>query len=184
MGSQPNHTRLRRAPWLGLLIGAALAIAGGAFIWASFFDQSGSTGISPTALYTTRLPDGEGKSVTIGQWQGKVLLINFWATWCAPCQEEMPHLVEAQRRYADKGLQVVGIAVDKTDTVNAYSRKMGINYPILIDEGRGMALSKRFGNRAGIVPFTALVDRQGQIVQIVAGALSAEQLELLLRNRF
>ena len=183
MPGQPAQTEPRRASWFGLLIGTILAIAGGAFIWASFFDQTGAAGISPTALYTTRLSDREGKSVAIGQWQGKVLLINFWATWCTPCREEIPHLVAAQRRYADKGLQVIGIAIDKKKEVNEFSRQIGMDYPILIDEQQGISLSKRLGNGAGIVPFTALVDRQGKVIAAVAGALNADQLESLLRDR-
>lgn len=168
--------------WLGSLIAVSLTLAIGAFLWTSRGETGFSPSISPTALYATQLPDTDGKPVALGQWQGKVLLINFWATWCAPCREEIPHLVEAQRRYAGGKVQIIGIAVDKVDEVRSFSMQLGINYPILVDEVQGAALSRRLGNRAGIVPFTVLIDRDGRVASVTAGALTSRQIEEGLRK--
>jgi len=168
---------------LGVLVGVGLTLAAGAFAWGLLFGAAPGPGISATALYSTRFPDQRGNSIALAQWQGKVLLINFWATWCEPCRKEIPHLIAMQTRLGERGLQVLGIAIDKPDNVVAYSAQLDINYPLLTDEDSGMALSKRLGNRAGIVPFTALVDRQGQVLSVFAGPLSENQLEAMLRGR-
>ena len=75
------------------------------------------------------MPDVEGREQALGQWQGKVLVVNFWATWCAPCREEMPEFVRAQAELGGKGLQFVGIAVDQADKVRQFAQEIGINYP-------------------------------------------------------
>ena len=168
--------------WLGVLVGLSLTLAMGAFAW-TLFGASPRQGISSSTLYSTRFPDQRGNSIALAQWQGKVLLINFWAAWCEPCRKEIPHLIAAQTQFGAKGLQVLGIAVDKAENVIPYSMQLGINYPLLIDEASGMALSMRLGNRAGIVPFTALVDRQGQLLSVTAGPLSENQLESMLRGQ-
>jgi thiol-disulfide isomerase/thioredoxin len=112
-----------------------------------------------------------------------VLLVNFWATWCGPCRAEIPHLIATQTRHGASGLQVIGIAIDQMEKVVPFSTELGINYQVLIDDSNGIGLSRRFGNHAGIVPFTALVDRHGQVIATRTGALSQEQIELLLRDR-
>ena len=100
------------------------------------------------------LPDLDGRARGPDEWDGKVLVVNFWATWCAPCREEIPLLIDLGRR--SPGVQVVGIAVDTVPPVQAFVKEIGIDYPVLLDglEGRTM---RRYGNRIGAIPFT--VDR-------------------------
>src|SRR5687767_5345616 len=96
------------------------------------------------------LPDLDGVPQALAQWRGKVVVVNFWATWCAPCREEIPLLVKLQARHRDRGLQLVGIAIDRPDKVRPYAKEMGMNFPILIGNLEAVDLAKVLGNRAGV----------------------------------
>src|SRR4051794_30012411 len=102
---------------IGIFLALGLVAGGAAFLWTTLAGNKNESGISPSALYATRFLTPDGQSITLGQWQGKTLLINFWATWCAPCREEIPQLIEAQRRHAGQGVQIIGIAVDSPGKV-------------------------------------------------------------------
>ncbi|HVK53820.1 MAG TPA: TlpA disulfide reductase family protein [Burkholderiales bacterium] len=178
---QPNNKKeIRSGPWrrrVGLLVGLGLALGVCAFLWTTIAPRDTAPTISPTALYTTQLRSLDGKLIALGQWEGKVLLINFWATWCSPCREEIPHLIEAQKRYSAKGVEIIGIAIDTSEKVEPFSRKMGINYSIFLEEERGVALSKRLGNRAGVLPFTVIIDREGRVAFVTTGTITSEQID-------
>jgi thiol-disulfide isomerase/thioredoxin len=126
------------------------------------------------------LPDLEGRLRQVGEWDGKVLVVNFWATWCPPCLREIPHFVELQRRHATRGLQFLGVAVDDPDAVSAYAEGIGVNYPILVLQAGAAELSGRYGNRFGALPYTAIVDRQGRLVAARAGEIRPSDLEAIV----
>lgn len=109
-------------------------------------------------------PDQSGKMRHVKEWDGKVLVINFWATWCAPCRREMPLLVETQRRYAKQGVQVIGVALDDAPTIAAYLRStdLKINYPLLAGDEAAMDIALQYGNIRATVPYTVVVDRAGR----------------------
>ncbi|MBA2689359.1 MAG: TlpA family protein disulfide reductase [Burkholderiales bacterium] len=162
----------------GLLV---VILTASAVIWTPFAGRDGAAQISPAALYAVQLTDSRGNSVSLGLWQGKILLVNFWATWCLPCREEIPDLMRVQRRHAGNGVQVIGVAIDSADKVLAFVRDVGVDYPVLIDDSRGLALSKRLGNGAGVLPFTALINREGKVVSINKGKLSPAQIDAQLK---
>ena len=166
-----------RRPFVTVFVVAGLILSCIVVIWAIYSGNNASTSLSPTALYSTQLSNQEGKPVALGQWQGKVIILNFWATWCAPCHQEIPLLIDIQNRNAKSGLQIVGIAVDTADKTIPLSAQLGINYPVLIDEDRGIELSKRLGNRAGALPFTVLIDREGHVAFTKVGLLDNRELE-------
>ena len=143
--------------------------------------------ISPAALYAVSFPDLSGSEKTLGSWQGKVIVLNFWATWCPPCKEEIPAFMRLQQAYADRGVVFVGVAVDEKDNVESYAKAMHINYPLLIGGMNAMELAQRAGNRQGGLPFTAVVDRQGRIVTAYLGPVKEKELsgafESLLARR-
>jgi len=131
-------------------------------------------------LMTARLPDIDGRPQALEQWRGKVLVVNFWATWCAPCRQEIPAFVKVQDKWSARGLQIVGIAIDDTDKVRPYVAELKINYPILIAGADGIELIRQAGNRLGGLPFSVVFDRNGGLVHSQLGGVSQQKLEALL----
>jgi thiol-disulfide isomerase/thioredoxin len=126
------------------------------------------------------LPDLKGKIHYNSEWDGKVVLINFWATWCPPCLEEIPVFMQAQKQYAARGLQVVGIAIDQEKAVRTLAQRMKINYLLLVGEDQGIKVAKSFGNSFGGLPFTAVVNRRGQIVKRYLGEIDKATVEEII----
>lgn len=134
------------------------------------------------ALLNLELPDLGGAEQSLAQWRGKVLVVNFWATWCAPCRAEMPNFIRAQAEHGPNGVQFVGIAVDQVDNARQFAHDLGVNYPILIGGYGAIELSRVLGNSAGALPFTIVVDRQGNVVYTHLGAVTEPQLDQLLHR--
>ncbi len=133
-------------------------------------------------IYSASLPDLSGKQQSLGQWSNKLLVINFWATWCAPCLEEMPIFVRLQEKYGPMGLQIVGIAADSAVNSGKFAEKLRINYPVLADEGGAIALSKRLGNRLGLLPFTIVLTPGGDFLMTKLGVVIESDFEQLIKN--
>ena len=121
--------------------------------------------------------DAQGTTVSAADFDGRPLLLNFWATWCAPCVEEMPMLSELQDDWSGRGLQVVGIALDDAERARNFADEMGIRYPVLVGETDVVLTGQRYGNRSGLLPFSVLVDRDGTIRWTHLGALDRTDLE-------
>ncbi len=123
-------------------------------------------------------PDLNGQTRRPAEWDGKLVLLNFWASWCTPCREEMPLLDETQRRHAGKGLQVVGIAADTAEATRTFLDEFPVGYPILVDDpSLGGDVSRDYGNRMNVLPFTVLIGRDGRILAQRAGNFSEASLE-------
>jgi peroxiredoxin len=129
------------------------------------------------------LGSATGARVSDTDFRGQVLLVNFWATWCAPCVEEMPMLEALQTEYAGQGLQVVGIALDEVQRVRDFADELGITYPVLVGATDVMVTARLWGNHTGQLPYTVLVDRDGLVQWTRLGVLEREtilpQLSLL-----
>jgi len=119
--------------------------------------------------------DLSGQWVSAEDFDGRLLLVNFWATWCAPCRREMPILQEADREHGEN-LTVVGVAIDDPGPVRDFIEELGIEYPILVGAADVMATQQAWGNSAGALPYTVLVDRDGIIRWQHLGEVSAEEL--------
>lgn len=128
-----------------------------------------------------KLKDTQGKIRDVKEWDGQVLMINFWATWCPPCRKELPAFIEVQEKYKAKGFQIVGIALDEKQAVIDFTDPMGINYPILLADQEGIVLTKAYGNRLGVLPFTVIIDRKGNIVHRQRTELTFEQVEGMIK---
>ena len=140
-------------------------------------DTPPASAIGPAALFATALPDLDGKVQPIGRWQGRIVVLNFWATWCAPCRREIPAFMRVRRKFADKGVEFVGIAIDTVKNVSAYAREMGLDYPILVSEDAGMVLANRAGDTSEGLPYTVIVDRDGRIRTAHLGPYTEDVLE-------
>jgi len=170
---------------IGLLLGAAvLGAALGVALYLATREQampSIPAASAAPALMAARLPDLNAQPQALEQWRGKVIVVNFWATWCAPCRDEIPELVKFQGEYGPKGVQIVGIAIDQADKVRPYAAKMKMNYPILIGDAEGVELAQRAGNPLGGLPFTVVMDRHGNAVQSHLGSLTADKLQEIIK---
>ncbi len=160
---------------------AFAAAAGGAGYHLWLAGDSGDARAVAERLYSTRLPDTSGNSQPLEQWRGRVLVVNFWATWCAPCREEIPGFVRLQERYGGRGLQFVGIAIDQPGKVTDFAREFGINYPLLIGGMESLDLLRQAGNRQAVLPYTVVIDRQGKAATREPGGLKESRLEKLVK---
>jgi thiol-disulfide isomerase/thioredoxin len=156
-----------------LILGAVavVAAAAGGIVGVGLRRQSGSE-----ELLAASYPDLSGRRRRLSEWHGRPLLCNFWASWCAPCREELPLLDAAFRENAGIGLQVVGIAVDNAANVSKYLKSVQIGYTVLVAEGSAMGLMRALGNPSGMLPFSVTVDRAGHLRQRKVGAYSAQEL--------
>jgi len=126
-----------------------------------------------------RLSDADGRPVAADAYDGRVLLVNFWATWCAPCVEEMPMLDEFQRDHA-AGVTVTGIAVDDPARARAFARELGVGYPLLFGQPEAMLVGRSYGNHSGMLPYSVLVDASGVVRWTRLGTVDRDQLEAQL----
>lgn len=171
-----------------ILIVILLAAAGmGGFFLYRFAvgpDDQLHVGTSSPAAGTERpefsLPDTSGKLRSISEWDGDALVVNFWATWCAPCRREIPLLMALQDAHAGERLQVIGIAVDQPDAVRQYAAEMGMNYPVLVGEQAAVEAASAFGVDFIGLPFTAFTDAAGRVHKIHLGELEPDELEALV----
>lgn len=126
------------------------------------------------------LPDMAGNDRHVSEWDGSVLTVNFWASWCLPCLKEIPELVELQSRHGPHGLQVLGIALQDPAELEGFIREQKMNYPVLAGVAPVIAVAEDYGNRAGVLPYTAIVDRSGHIVFVKAGPVSGAEVEAVI----
>lgn len=174
----------KQREWL-LVAVVALSAAAGGYAYNAWRTAPGSAAASGLAAMTsTKLPDLDGRPQSLEQWRGKVLVVNFWATWCAPCREEIPIFVKLQDKYRAQGLQFVGIAIDQPDKVRPYAAELGMNFPVLIGGIDAIEVTRQLGNRAGVLPFTVILDRNGKIAATEVGAAKESKLEALLSSLF
>jgi thiol-disulfide isomerase/thioredoxin len=126
-------------------------------------------------------PDVQGQPRSFDEWHGKLLLVNFWASWCGPCREEMPLLDRTQKRLADKGLQIVGVAYDDLAATKDFLAHTPVHYPILIDDpARGEDVSSALGNNNNVLPYTVLIGSDGRVLARRAGKFSESTLDAWL----
>ncbi len=148
----------------------------------NMYNQAPESATETESLIGSNLPEYrllslDGVRENGNQWLGKVQVINFWATWCPPCKREIPTLIKLQNDYKDRGLQVVGIALDETEAVAKYVEEHGINYPALAGDDDVVEVSVKLGNDLGILPYTVIADRTGKISFIRYGEIDRETVE-------
>lgn len=155
---------------------AILSAAIGVYIGSKRMAPIAASSQAAIQLMQTSLPDIQEQTHQLSEWKGKILLVNFWAPWCPPCVAEMPELVSLQNELAAKNLQIVGIGIDSRSNIKQFSEKHQITFPLLIAGMQGAELSRELGNQAGGLPFTVLLDSQGQVRQTYLGKLDMKKL--------
>ncbi len=132
---------------------------------------------STRALFAATLTGLDGQPIALAQYQGKPLIVNFWARWCQPCRTEIPELVKLHRDYQSRGLEVLGIALEgKVEPVRDFAKSYRMDYPVVLAQTNGQALMRSLGNPRMGLPFTVAIDRTGKLVTIRLGALHGKEL--------
>lgn len=165
-----------RPPLLaGLVLGCLLAAAAGFFAYRVL--------VAPGAEYVPEihLTDIDGNSHALSEWRGHPVLLNFWATWCAPCLTEIPMLIEAQREFRDTGLVILGPAVDEAEPVRRFRAERNLNYPVFPGTDAAIAAMEALGDTRGALPLSVFIAPDGRILARHAGILRRETLQEWLR---
>ena len=159
---------------------AAAALAAG--VWLAQTRYAPQTPEAPAlaALWRLKFPDVQGQPQSLSQWRGQIVVLNFWASWCAPCREEMPDFVALREHHHPKGVEFVGIAIDNATNVAHFLQQQPVNYPILIGEGAAHSLTRQLGNPSGALPYTIVLDRDGKIALMHLGRFPRAKLEAAL----
>lgn len=175
-----------------ILTGAivAIAAAGGGVLASHWFNGGGAEvaqaaqAASPHSavdqLWTAPVTSVDGKPQSLSLLKGHPIVVNFWASWCGPCVEEMPALSQLQREYAKKGIQFVGLGVDSEKNVQAFLQKVKVAYPVYITGFGGADLARAFGNTAGALPFTVVIDAKGNVRSTKLGQIDPTALKQTL----
>ncbi len=169
---------MKRRWLLAATAGAALALGAGVALWRE--TRRGGSAADADPLFATTFADADGMSRPLAQWRGTLLVVNFWATWCAPCVEEMPALNRVRDEYRGRGVDVIGIGIDSADKIRAFRDQLGLGLPLLVAGAGGSELARALGNVAGVLPYTILVTPSGAIEQRRVGQIQPEQLKAWL----
>ncbi|HEX5539622.1 MAG TPA: TlpA disulfide reductase family protein [Methylophilaceae bacterium] len=161
---------------IALLIAGLLAIA--------VYHYSAATSEEPapssTALFAATLPDAQGRQQPLKQWRGKILVVNFWATWCPPCREEMPELSQLQDQYRDRNVVVIGISTENVAQIRDFAKTLQVSYPLLAGDMEAMNLGALLGNDKSVLPYTIVIKPDGSIAKSHFGRINKALLEQTL----
>ena len=151
-----------------------------AFVFRYFAGQSqsqNSGNASTLALFAASFPNEKGQSQSIKQYAGKIVVLNFWATWCEPCREEMPELSHLHDAYKNKNVVVLGIAVDDIANINEFLKTTKISYPLFAADDTGMNLAAELGNSKSVLPYTVIIKPDGSVAKSYFGRITKKLLE-------
>ncbi|MGI9212932.1 MAG: TlpA family protein disulfide reductase [Methylococcaceae bacterium] len=166
-----------------IIIIAVLSLLTGIIVRQSLLGVGSQRNSANPAFVTDHPPlrDLDGEMVSLKHWKGSKLLINFWASWCGPCREEMPLFSALQNNWRENSLQVIGIAIDDPLEVSSYLEETPVSYPILISSIESSEWMRSLGNQANVLPFTVLLDEQGKLLATFVGKLNKTTLEEWMR---
>jgi len=171
---------MNRRVFLSGVVGVAVMLGGGWLAWQESARRAGSTaapGDGP-ALFDLTLPDPGGRAQPLERYRGRPLVVNFWATWCAPCVKEMPDLDALHRRFPK--VQFVGIGVDTAENITQFIKKVPVAYPLLVAGNDGVDIVRSLGNTSGGLPFTVVFDADGSVRRTILGQVAVDDLAATL----
>jgi thiol-disulfide isomerase/thioredoxin len=172
------NSKLHRALLIAAL--ALLAMIAGALFKLSKYEVDRPDEDAAARIHALSLPDLAGREHTLSEWRGKVVVANFWATWCPPCREEIPGFIRLNAEYAPKGVQFVGISIDSQEKVRDFAAEHGIDYMLLLGDSSVLQVASAFGNRARGLPFTVILGRDGEPYAVKLGRIEEKDLAGLL----
>ena len=177
-GELPRDATTARRRLLFAGVAAAAALGGAGVAWQRLQPKAMEEGFSGDAgsFWEMNFETPEGGQLAMAAFKGRPLLVNFWATWCPPCVEELPLLDRFHQEQAKAGWQVVGLALDKPESVRTFLKKIPLQFPVGIAQSEGASLSKSLGNQAGGLPFTVVFGAQGGVLHRKMGKVSAADL--------
>jgi thiol-disulfide isomerase/thioredoxin len=167
---------MTRRQLLALAVTALLAVGAGAWLAWHRLTPSQPTRAEAAALFAHAFADAQGQMQPIAQWRGKLLVVNFWATWCPPCVEEMPDLQRIRDQYRDRNVEVIGIGIDTADKIRAFQAQHQLTLPLLVAGAGGSDLGRALGNQIGALPYTVLLSPDGDVVQRKLGQIRPSEL--------
>ena len=173
--------------WIFTLVGALAALAGSGLWYAmrpappAAAPASEAVAVAPAALLAAAFTDLGGRKRSLGEFQGKVVVLNFWATWCGPCREEMPGFDRLQAQWEGR-VQFVGVSAEEPAKVTPFARALGIRYPLWVGGDEVGELSRRLGNRQGVLPHTVVLDPSGSVLATRVGAYKEAELQERLQE--
>ena len=139
----------------------------------SLFNQKNNAQtLSTEAFFSANLPDENGVNKALKQYKGKIIVLNFWATWCPPCREEMPELSALNTEFSQKNVVVLGIAIDEIALIKEFATQTPVSYPLFAAEEEGMAIGNSLGNDKGVLPYTVIIDSNGKVVNTHFGRIT------------
>jgi len=173
---------VNRRQWIMISGIGLLALLAGIFS-SQWISQTGiASDPSVKAFFANSWQSPDGKTVNSENWQQKVLIVNFWASWCPPCVEEMPTLDKISQEYASKNVLIVGIGIDSPSNIREFLEKTPVSYPIVIGGLEGSNLSKQMGNTQGALPYTVIINSKGKSIYTKLGKISEEELRKAINS--
>ena len=173
---------MNRRQWIMISGISVLALLAGVFS-SQFISQTGlASDPSIKAFFANSWQTPDGKSANSENWRQKVLIVNFWASWCPPCVEEMPTLDKIAQEYATKNVLIVGIGIDSPSNIREFLLKTPVSYPIVIGGLEGSNLAKQMGNAQGALPYTVIINSKGKAIFTKLGKISEEELRKAINS--
>ncbi len=174
-----THAASAPRPWArwALPVVAAVFLALGIAVAWMRIAPSNVDAAASARLFEQTYPDADGAPLALATLKGRALVVNFWATWCAPCTEEMPELSEMTPALERAGVQVVGIGIDSEANVRQFASTRRFAYPLLVAGTGGLELLRQFGDRAGGLPYTVVIDADGRVRATMLGRFDRARLQ-------
>ncbi|QWD96805.1 TlpA disulfide reductase family protein [Polynucleobacter sp. MG-6-Vaara-E2] len=173
---------MNRRQWIMIGGISLLALLAGVFS-SQWISQTGlASDPSIKAFFANPWQTPDGKPANSQNWRGNVLVVNFWASWCPPCVEEMPALDKIAQEYAPKNVLIVGIGIDSPSNIREFLQKTPVSYPIVLGGIEGSNLSKKMGNTQGALPYTVVINPKGKSIYTKLGKISEEELKKAINS--
>ena len=173
---------MNRRQWISIAGISLVALLAGVLTSQWIYKTGLASDPAIKAFFANPWQTPDGKSANTEQWRGKVLVVNFWASWCPPCVEEMPTLDKLQAEFKTQNVLFVGIGIDSPSNIREFLEKTPVSYPIVIGGLEGSNLSKQMGNSQGALPYTIIINAQGKSTSSMLGKISEEELRKAIKS--